>query len=60
MRLGTRDLINFSSLPSSVKWGEINMFFPVVRYGCDSWTIKKAEHRIIDAFELLDDVGEDS
>ena len=28
------------------------MFFPVVMYGCDSWTIKKAEHRRIDAFEL--------
>ena len=27
-------------------------FFPVVMYGCDSWTIKKAEHRRIDAFEL--------
>ena len=28
------------------------MVFPVVTYGCESWTIKKAEHRIIDAFEL--------
>ena len=28
------------------------MDFPVVMYGCESWTIKKAEHRIIDAFEL--------
>ena len=28
------------------------MVFPVVRYGCRSWTIKKAEHRRIDAFEL--------
>ena len=28
------------------------MVFPVVRYGCDSWSIKKAEHRRIDAFEL--------
>ena len=28
------------------------MFFQVVMYGCESWTIKKAEHRIIDAFEL--------
>ena len=26
--------------------------FPVVMYGCESWTIKKAEHRRIDAFEL--------
>ena len=29
------------------------MVFPVVMYGCESWTIKKAEHRRIDAFELL-------
>ena len=28
------------------------MLFPVVMYGCDSWTIKKAEHQRIDAFEL--------
>ena len=28
------------------------MVFPVVMYGCESWTMKKAEHRIIDAFEL--------
>ena len=28
------------------------MVFPVVMYGCGSWTIKKAEHRRIDAFEL--------
>ena len=28
------------------------MVFPVVMYGCESWTIKKAEHRGIDAFEL--------
>ena len=28
------------------------MVFPVVMYGCESWTIKKAEHRRIDAFEL--------
>ena len=26
--------------------------FPVVMYGCESWTIKKAEHQTIDAFEL--------
>ena len=29
------------------------MVFPVVVYGCKSWTIKKAEHQRIDAFELL-------
>ena len=33
------------------------MVFPVVMYGCESWTVKKAEHRRIDAFELW--VGED-
>ena len=34
------------------------MVFPVVIYGCESWTVKKAEHRRIDAFELW--FGEDS
>ena len=34
------------------------MVFPVVMYGCESWTKKKAEHQWIDAFELY--VGEDS
>ena len=34
------------------------MVFPVVMYGCESWTVKKAERRKIDAFELC--VGEDS
>ena len=29
------------------------MVFPVVKYGRESWTVKKAEHRKIDAFELL-------
>ena len=29
------------------------MVFPVVMYGCESWTIKKVEHRKIDSFELL-------
>ena len=28
------------------------MVFPVVMYGCESWTVKKAEHRRIDAFQL--------
>ena len=35
-----------------------SMVFPVVMYGCESWTVKKAERRRIDAFELC--VGEDS
>ena len=34
------------------------MFFPVVMYECESWTVKKAEHQIIDAFNC--GVGEDS
>ena len=34
------------------------MVFPVVMYGCESWTVKRAEQQRIDAFEL--DVGEDS
>ena len=34
------------------------MVFPVVMYECESWTVKKAERRRIDAFELC--VGEDS
>ena len=29
------------------------MVFPVVMYGCKSWTVKKAEHQRIDAFELV-------
>ena len=28
------------------------MVFPLVTYGCESWTVKKAEHQRIDAFEL--------
>ena len=38
---------------------ERTMVFPVVMYGCESWTIKKAEHGRIDAFEHYG-VGEDS
>ena len=34
------------------------MFFAVVMYGCESWTIRKPEHQIIDAFKLC--AGEDS
>ena len=37
-------------------WGSLHlvkaMIFPVVMYGCESWTVKKAEYRRIDAFEL--------
>ena len=37
-------------------WRDVDvkaMAFPVVMYGCQSWTIKKAEHQRIDAFELV-------
>ena len=45
--LKSRD-ITFSTKVRLVK----AMVFPVVMYGCESWTIKKAEHRITDVFEL--------
>ena len=45
--LKSRDII----LPTKVCLVKA-MVFPVVMYGCESWTIKKAEHRRIDAFEL--------
>ena len=38
-------------LPTQVRLVKA-MVFPVVMYGCESWTVKKAEHRRIDAFEL--------
>ena len=40
-----------ATLPTKVRLVKA-MVFPVVMYGCESWTIKKAEHRRIDAFEL--------
>ena len=30
------------------------MVFPIIMYGCESWTVKEAEHQRIDAFELLE------
>ena len=39
------------SLPTKVHLVKA-MVFPVVMYGCESWTVKKADHRTIDAFEL--------
>ena len=39
------------TLPSKIHLVKA-MVFPVVMYGCESWTIKKAEHQRIDAFEL--------
>ena len=45
--LKSRDI----TLPTKVRLVKA-MVFPVVMYGCESWTIKSAEHRRIDAFEL--------
>ena len=57
--LGRKFMTNLDSI---LKSGDITfstkvfldkaMVFPVVMYECESWTIKKAEHRRIDAFEL--------
>ena len=47
LALKSRDI----TLPTTVHLVKA-MVFPVVMYGCESWTIKKAEHRRIDAFEL--------
>ena len=40
-----------TTLPTKVHLVK-TMVFPAVMYGCESWTVKKAEHRRIDAFEL--------
>ena len=45
--LKSRDI----TLPTKVRLGKA-MVFPVVMYGCERWTVKKAEHRRIDAFEV--------
>ena len=57
--LGRKVITNLDSLLNSrditllTKVRLVNaMVFPVVMYGCESWTVKKAEHRRIDAFEL--------
>ena len=57
--LGRKAMINLDSilksrditLPTKVRLVKA-MVFPVVMYGCESWTIKKAEHQRIGAFEL--------
>ena len=57
--LGRKDMINLDSifksrditLPTKVHLVKA-MIFPVVMYGCESWTVKKAERGRIDAFEL--------
>ena len=58
--LGRKALTNLNSilqsrditLPTKVHLLVKTMVFPVVMYGCESWTTKKSEHRRIDAFEL--------
>ena len=45
--LKSRDI----TLPTKVRLVKV-MVFPVVMYGCESWTVKKAKRRRIDAFEL--------
>ena len=45
------------TLPKNVNIDKV-MVFPVVMYGCENWTIKKAKHQRIDAFNC--GVGEDS
>ena len=45
--LKSRDI----TLPTNVHLVKV-MVFPVVMYGCESWTVKKSEHQRIDAFEL--------
>ena len=46
--LKSRDI----TLPTKVRL-VMAMVFPVVMYGCESWTVKKAGHRRIDSFELI-------
>ena len=57
--LGRKAMTNLDSILKSrdiTLWTKVHlvkaMVFPVVMYGCESWTIKKAEHQRIDAFEL--------
>ena len=56
--LGRKVMTNLDSIFKSrditlpTKVGLVKAVFPVVVYGCESWTVKKAEHRRIDAFEL--------
>ena len=59
MLLGRKSMTNLDSvlksrditLPTKVRRVKA-MVFPVVMYGCENWTIKKAEHQRTDAFEL--------
>jgi len=59
LHLGSKVMTNIDSifksrhitLPTNVSLGKA-IVLPVIMYGCESWTVKKAEHRRIDAFEL--------
>ena len=61
MLLGRKAMINLDNilksigitLPTKIRLVKA-MVFPVVMYGCESWTIKKAERQRTDAFELLE------
>ena len=51
--LGRKVMTNLDSITLPTKVHLVKaMVFPVVMYGCESWTVKKAEHQRIDAFEL--------
>ena len=58
--LGRKPMTNLDSMlksrditfPTKVRLVKAMLFFPVVMYGCESWTVKKAECQRIDAFEL--------
>ena len=51
MRSKILEILEFLRVPEKVRLVKA-MVFPVVTYGCESWTVKKAERRRIDAFEL--------
>ena len=53
--LESRDI----TMPTKVRLVKA-VVFPVVMYGCENWTIKKAERQRIDAFGSIDGIGEDS
>ena len=51
--LGRKAMTNLDSITLPTKVHLVKaLVFPVVMYGCESWTVKKAEHRSIDVFEL--------
>ena len=52
--LGRKAMTNLDSILKNRPWVCLAkaMVFPIVMFGCESWTIKKAEHQRIDAFEL--------